>query len=106
MPEGNKLIPQDLLERISAFEKFLPKEVKNQITLMKNAKRSFTIPVKLDNGYLILAGIVLESPIPAQVMFDEEDLALIIEAVKRAYAKINKDPYEELCKMADSSEVG
>ncbi|ALG96818.1 hypothetical protein [Acidianus bottle-shaped virus 3 strain ABV3] len=104
MPSGNALLPQDLMNKLGAFEKFLPKEVKNNLIAIKNAKRTFSIPVKTEQGYLVIAGILLDQPVPSQLLFDEEDLKLILEAVKKAYQKLGLDPYEELCRIADTSE--
>lgn len=105
MPSGNVLVPEEMIKKAKQLYGFLPAEVKQQIKVFENMKRSFSLPAKLDDDYVILVGVVVDSPIKSTIAFDLDDLKIIMKVILKALDRLGVNKEEFLAQFIQESET-
>lgn len=103
MPKGHKLVKFNT-SQIKPLMKLLPKEKREElersIEVMENSKSEFMIKAKVKDGYVYLAGSVLDKPLAGENAFDEYDLENLAIALYKASKKLGLD-INELIRKAE-----
>lgn len=103
MPRGHKLVKINT-SQLKPFMKFLPKEkreeIERSITIMENSKSEFMIKAKVPDGYVYLAGSILDKPLAGENAFDQYDLENLAIVLVKASRKLSINP-NELIKKAE-----
>lgn len=85
--------------------KLLPKEkreeIERSIEIMENSKTEFMIKAKVPDGYIYLAGSILEKPLSGENAFDEYDLENIAIALVKASRKLGLNIHEIIKKAEE-----
>lgn len=105
MPKGNVLVPEEMLQKAKQFASFMPQEVRQQIKTLENMKRSFSLPAKIDGEYVVLVGIVTDSPIKSTIAFDLDDLKIIMKVIIKALDRLGVNRNEFLAQFIQGSET-
>lgn len=105
MPKGNVLVPEEMLQKAKQLSSFLPNEVKQQVKILENMKRSFSLPAKIDGSYVVLVGIVTDSPIKSTIAFDLDDLKIITRVVLKALDRLGVDKAEFFSQFLQEGET-
>ncbi|ABP73407.1 hypothetical protein [Acidianus bottle-shaped virus] len=104
MPSGNVLVPEEMIKKAKQLSSFLPAEVKQQIKTIENMKRSFSLPAKINGDYVLIVGIVTDSPIRSTIAFDLDDLKIIMEVVLKALDRLGVNRNEFLAQFIQEGE--
>lgn len=103
MPKGHKLVKFNSAQ-IKPLMKLLPKdkreELERSIEVMENSKSEFMIKAKVPDGYVYLAGSILDKPLSGENAFDQYDLENLAIVFVKASRKLSLNPYE-LIKKAE-----
>lgn len=103
MPKGHKLVKFNT-SQIKPLMKLLPKdkreELERSIEVMENSKSEFMIKAKVPDGYVYLAGSVLDKPLSGENAFDSYDLENLTIVLYKASKKLGID-IQDLIKKAE-----
>ncbi|ALG96766.1 hypothetical protein [Acidianus bottle-shaped virus 2 strain ABV2] len=105
MPSGNVLVPEDVFKKAKQFSSLMPAEIKKQIQTLENMHRSFSLPAKIDNNYVMIVGIVTEAPIKASIAYDLDDLKIILQVILKALDKLGVNRDEFFAEMLQQGET-
>lgn len=106
MPQGNVLVPEEMLKKAKQLSSLMPAEVKKQIQMLENMQRSFSLPAKIDGNYVMIVGIVTDSPVKGTIAYDLDDLKIILQVILKALDKlgVNKEEFfSEILYQSESS---
>lgn len=104
MPQGNVLVPEEMIRKAKQLSGFLPGEVKQQIKTLEDMKRSFSLPAKIDGDYVIIVGIVTNSPIKSTIAYDLDDLKIIMQVILKALDRLGVNRNEFLAQFIQEGE--
>lgn len=105
MPQGNVLVPEDMLKKAKQLSSFMPQEVKQQIKTIENMKRSFSLPAKVDGDYTLIVGIVTDSPLKGTIAYDLDDLKIIMRVILKALDRLGVNKQEFLSQFLQDGET-
>ena len=94
MPKGSPL-DKSLVDRLDPFIKLMPKNVKDQIKVLEEAERFFTVPARVDGKYVVIVGIVLKKKVDAKLSIDKDDLKYLIEVTNKVRMYLSEDVSEQ-----------
>lgn len=104
MPKGNNLVPEEVFQKVKQFSSFIPSDMRKQIKVFENMSRSFSIPARLDNQYVLIVGIETDSPIKSSIVYDLDDLKIITKIVLKALDKLGVSKEEFFTQILQEGE--